>query len=365
MSMLREKNLPVISTGLLSLVFGLISGVCLLAGTAAAARVDNLYSATVTLSANAPQPLNEAFERALGHVLVKVTGLPEAGRDAARAGLLPNPASLVQQYSRLPDNQLSAQFDASAIRAALDSAGLPVWGENRPMVAVWLAVDSGGGKRVILSDGSGNPTGRADDIATLRDRLVRSADARGLPVVLPLVDAEDLGGVSFADIWGNFQAPVMQASQRYGADAILLGRANSLNVADDQIRWTLTLGSEQASWRGDITTGPGQAADYLAQRLATYADSADTLRVLVRNVDTLEKYGQLKNYLNTLNIVEQATVARVNEDQLEFDLIVRGDALRLESVLNRSRLLQPASSETDMLETGRLPDLVYAWAADP
>ena len=363
--MLREKNLPVISTGLLSLVFGLISGVCLLAGTAAAARVDNLYSATVTLSANASQPLNEAFERALGQVLVKVTGLPEAGRDAARAGLLPNPASLVQQYSRLPDNQLSAQFDARAIRAALDSAGLPVWGENRPMVAVWLAVDSGGGKRVILSDGSGNPTGRADDIATLRDRLVRSADARGLPVVLPLVDAEDLGGVSFADIWGNFQGPVMQASQRYGADAILIGRANSLNVSDDQIRWTLTLGSEQASWRGDITTGPGQAADYLAQRLATYADSADTLRVLVRNVDTLEKYGQLKNYLSTLNIVEQATVARVNADQLEFDLIVRGDVQRLESVLNRSRLLQPASSETDMLEAGRLPDLVYAWAADP
>lgn len=365
MSILREKNLPVISTGLLSLVFVLISGLYLQANTAAAARVDNLYSATVTLSANAPQPLNKAFERALGQVLVKVTGLPEAGRDAARAGLLPNPASLVQQYSRLPDNRLSAQFDARAIRAALDSAGLPVWGENRPLVAIWLAVDSGGGKRLILSDGSGKTTGSKDKVDALRSGLVRSADERGLPVVLPLVDAEDLGGVSFSDIWGNFQGPIMQASQRYGADAILIGRANSFDMADDQIRWTLTSGSEQASWRGDISTGPGQAADYLAQRLATYADSADTLRVLVRNVDTLEKYGQLKNYFSGLNIVEHATVARVNADQLEFDLIVRGDVQRLEGVLSRSRMLQPASIETDALEAGRLPDLVYVWAADP
>jgi hypothetical protein len=365
MNMLRENNAPAISTGLPSLMLALLSGLCLLADTALAARVDNLYSATVSLSATAPQPLNDAFARALGQVLVKVTGLPEAGRDAARAGLLPDPASLVQQYSRLPDNQLSAQFDARAIRAALDLAGLPVWGENRPLVAIWLAVDSGGGQRVILSDGSASSARNVDKVDVLRVGLARAADERGLPVVLPLVDAEDLGSVSFADVWGNFRGPVLQASQRYGADAILMGRANSLDGDDDQIRWTLTSGSEQVSWRGDITTGPGQAADYLAQRLATYADSEDTLRVLVTNVDTLEKYGQLKNYLANLNIVEQATVARANADQLEFDLIVRGDVQRLESTLNRSRLLQPASSEADMLETGRLPDLVYALASEP
>jgi hypothetical protein len=365
MNMLRENNAPAISTGLPSLMLALLSGLCLLADTAVAARVDNLYSATVSLSATASKPLNDAFARALGQVLVKVTGLPEAGRDAARAGLLPDPASLVQQYSRLSNNRLSAQFDARAIRAALDLAGLPVWGENRPLVAIWLAVDSGGGQRVILSDGSASSARNVDKVDVLRAGLAQAADERGLPVVLPLVDAEDLGSISFADIWGNFRGPVTQASQRYGADAILIGRANSLEADDDQIRWTLTSGSEQASWRGDLNSGPGQAADYLAQRLATYADSADTLRVLVTNVDTLEKYGQLKNYLAKLNIVEQATVARANADQLEFDLIVRGDVQRLETAMNRSRLLQPASSESDMLETGRLPDLVYAWASEP
>ncbi len=365
MSMLRVNNTPAILTGFLPQVAALLGLACLPVDLAWAARVDGLYGATVTLSADAANPLNEAFGRALDQVLVKVTGMPEAGRDAARASLLPDAAGLVQQYSRLPDNQLSAQFDARAIRSALDSAGLPVWGEDRPLVVIWLAVDSGGGRRSILSDGSASLPLTSSNIDTLRDVLALAADMRGLPVVFPLVDAEDLGVVSFADIWGDFRGPIMQASKRYGADAFLIGRARNMDVEDDSVRWTLTIGSEQASWRGNIANGPEQAAEYLAQRLATYADSADTLRVLVMNVDTLEKYGQLKKYLSTLNIVEQATVARANGDQLEFELIVRSDLQRLERTLDRSRLLQPASSETDMFELGRLPDLVYTWAVAP
>jgi hypothetical protein len=299
--------------------------------------------------------------------------LPEVGRDAARVGLLPEASSLVQQYSRLPDNQLKANFDPRAIRAALDSAGLPVWGENRPLVIVWLALDEGGGERIILSDRSdGLSEGFADveagseviELDVLRDILEESAQQRGLPLVLPLVDSQDLGLISFADIWGDFRGPVIQASQRYSPDAILTGKADARDISNELIRWTITIGSERASWQGSIAAGPGQAAEFLAQRLATYADSADSVRVLVTNIDTLEKYGELKNYLDTLNVVEQATVARVDGDEIEFDLVVRGDLQRLERSLERSRFLLPASSETDMLEVGRLPDLVYAWSED-
>jgi len=329
------------------------------------ARVDDLYSATVPLSPNAANPLNDAFGRALGEVLVKVTGLPDAGSAAARVGVLSDAGKLVQQYSRLPGNKLSARFDPRAVRRALDAGGLPVWAENRPLVAIWLAVDTGAGRRLILSEGSDESERTLAQVDELRDALLQSADSRGLPMVLPLVDAQDLGVVTFADIWGDFPGPVTQASQRYGADAILIGRTRSADVANDQVRWTLTIGNERAAWQGTIVSGPAQAADILAQRLATYADSAGTLRVLVRNVDTLEQYGQLRKYFAGLSIVEQSSVAHVNANDLEFELVVRGDAQRLERTLNRSRLLQPISSESDTLETGRPPDLVYAWASDP
>jgi hypothetical protein len=373
MSHFRVNNSPMISPLNFCRALLVLVSVSLSGNFAMAARVDDLYAATVSLSATANNPLKDAFERALEQVLVKVTGLPEAGRDAARVGLLPEASSLVQQYSRLPDNQLKANFDPRAIRAALDSAGLPVWGENRPLVIVWLALDEGGGERIILSDRSdGFSDGLAEVAAgpeviqldVLRDILEQSAQQRGLPVVLPLVDSQDLGLISFADIWGDFRGPVMQASQRYSADAILTGKADARDISNELIRWTITIGSERASWQGSIAAGPEQAAEFLAQRLATYADSADSIRVLVTNIDTLEKYGELKSYLGTLSIVEQATVARVDGDEIEFDLVVRGDRQRLERTLERSRFLLPASSETDMLEVGRLPDLVYAWSED-
>ena len=333
---------------------------------ASAARVEDLYTATVELDSMAANPQQDAFARALGEVLVKVTGLPEAGATEARLGALSNATQLVQQYRRLPENRLQASFNAGALRDALDEAGLPVWGNNRPLVAVWFALDAGDGNRMILSEASGESEVGLDEgqIEALRELLVETAVARGLPMVLPLVDAEDLGVVSFADLWGDFPGPVMLASQRYGADAVLVGRARSTAAGINKVRWSLTMANEQHGWEGSAASGPAQTAGLLAQRLATTADSAGTLRVLVRDVDTLEKYGRLRQYFATLSIVERSAVAHVDGNELEFELVVRGDVQRLESALSRSRLLQPASIESDLMELGRLPDLVYTWAED-
>ncbi len=335
----------------------------MLAAPAGAVRVDDLYSSTVGISADARDPLNDAFGRALDQVLMKVTGQPGAGQTAGLS-IRRNPGALVQQYTRLPQNRLRARFDAKAIRAALDSAGLPVWGEVRPLVATWVAVDSGGGRRVIVSEGAGKSLEAQGSVDALRIALTATADSRGLPIVFPLVDAVDLRGVSFTDIWGNFREPVVQASERYRAEAVLIGRARSLNPSDDRTRWTLRLGNEELNWTGDINAGPAKAAEYLAQRLATFADAADTLRVRVRDVDTLDKYGQLQKYFASLNIVERAAVARVNANEVEFDLVVRGDVRRLEATLNRSRLLQAVDSDAADLEFGRVPDLIYGWQSD-
>jgi hypothetical protein len=333
---------------------------------ASAARVEDLYTATVELDSMAANPQQDAFARALGEVLVKVTGLPEAGATEARLGALSNASQLVQQYRRLPENRLQASFNAGALRDALDEAGLPVWGNNRPLVAVWFALDAGDGNRMILSEASGESEAGLDEgqIEALRELLVDTAVARGLPMVLPLVDAEDLGVVSFADLWGNFPGPVMLASQRYGADAVLVGRARSTAAGINKVRWSLTMANEQHGWEGSAASGLAQTAGLLAQRLATTADSAGMLRVLVRDVDTLEKYGRLREYFANLSIVERSAVAHVDGNELEFELVVRGDVLRLESALSRSRLLQPASIESDLMELGRLPDLVYTWAED-
>ncbi|MDP7271562.1 MAG: hypothetical protein QGG65_09525, partial [Gammaproteobacteria bacterium] len=104
---------------------------------------------------------------------------------------------------------------------------------------------------------------------------------------------------------------------------------------------------------------------FFAQRLATYADSAGALRVLVTDVDSLDAYGQLQNYFGSLNIVESASVVRVNGDSVEFELVVRGDLSRLSRALDANRQLQSVAiraAEEYLNTISRRPDLVYAWS---
>lgn len=330
-------------------------------GDARAAPVSGLYGSVVDLKKGSSAPSRENFNEALSWVLVKVTGLSDAESTAARARLFPNASGLVQQYSLQPDDQVYVEFDSAAVRKVLDAAGLPVWGTDRPLVAVWLAVDSGGGRRYILSGGSvsGGAQGEAED--ELRLAVTEMADGRGLPIVLPLVDAQDLARVSFSDIWGDFRDPVVNASQRYGAEAVLIGRSRSMSPDSQGVRWTLIAGGEQAAWQGSVISGPAEAAAFLSRRLATYADSAGSLRVQVMGINNLDKYGRILKYFRSLNIVDSASVARVNANSVEFELVVRGDTRRLSRTLDASQLLSPVTQPLGTLDSGRPPDLVYTW----
>ena len=326
-----------------------------------AVRVDSIYSAEVDMpTGNAA--LTRAFNQAFSRVLVKVSGLPALGSAAARRSLTSDASSMVRQYSRLADERIRVDFDAAAVRRLLDEAGQPVWGNERPLLALWYAIDAGNGRREILS-GDAEPLSRGStqvrDI--LREQLLNAADERGLPVVLPLVDAQDLARVSFSDVWGDFREPLLAASRRYAADAVLIGRARSLAAADGRVRWTLATRNDYQVWEGSVSDGPARAAEYLAQRLATYANKSGALRVVIANVDSLDAFGRLSRYFRSLNIVENATVAGVRADRVEFELQVRGDRGRLQAALAGNGSLTELG-EAAMPVSGRRPDLMYRWS---
>jgi len=327
-----------------------------------ATRVPNLFGADVDATGASGSGLDAAFDAALALVLVKVTGLPEAGDPAARKRLFPNPAALVQKYTVQPGNRLRVDFDPTVMRRALDRAGLPLWDADRPLVAIWLAVDVGADARFILSDGSAGNMELADfPLADMQQALLSVAGERGLPVVLPLLDAQDITRVKFGDVWEVVREPVLAASERYGAEAVLIGRTNSLDVNDQTVRWTLLIGDDEASWQGTIAAGPAEAATVLSRQLATYADAGGAQRVIVTGVASLAGYGSLLQYFRSLPIVEQASIARVDGQTVEFDLAVRGDADRLRRTLDTSAFLSATNQPQASAAAPRGAELVYAF----
>ena len=346
--------------GALTQVTGLMwlaAMILLQAPEAGAVRVTSIYAAEAELDTRG-EGLDRAFDTALGKVLVKVSGLPALGNDAARKSLVPDARELVLKHARLPDGRVRVEFYGARLRQILDDAGQPVWGDDRPLVAIWYAVDDGSGKRQILQ--SSDMLEFAAEADLLRASLDTVADERGLPMMFPLLDAEDLRNVNFADLWGDFHEPIFAASSRYGAEVILIARARSLSAEEPRVRWTIATATEQYAWEGFAADGPAMAAEFLAQRLGTYADSSGALRVVVSGVDTLDKFGQLRNYLRSLTVIESRTIARINNDRIEFDLIVRGDVESLALVLDKARLLT-RSTTSRLVSISRMPDLVYIW----
>jgi len=168
-----------------------------LPGAVPAARCADLYAASAPAPDGPAAGNTAAFGAALRQVLVKVSGRQAAGEQAVVASF-GDPAALVQQFRRDAAGNLWAQFDPAAVRRGLARANLSAWGEDRPTTLVWLVWDSGAGEIDLVS---GSATGGT--AGALRQQLLEAAEARGVPVMLPLRDAPDLAAVGAADALGD------------------------------------------------------------------------------------------------------------------------------------------------------------------
>src|SRR6185437_11072211 len=115
-----------------------------------AVRVHSIYQAQIPVPSQSSPVRFQAAKAGLAQVLVKVSGdslilesKPELKASLDRAG------SWIQEYSYsvLPHVTksmpylLTMRFDAEAVNKLLLESGSPIWGQNRPLILVWLVVD--------------------------------------------------------------------------------------------------------------------------------------------------------------------------------------------------------------------------------
>jgi len=316
-----------------------------------AATLEDLYSVTVTRSAElapdqAPRTQEDEIRFAMGQLLLKVTGRVDAALEPALAELLQNAGEYVAQIGSLDRETLLVTFDAHAIDAALVARDQPIWGPERPLTLLWLAIDTGQGERGILAAGEPFSDISAEFLqlqTTFREELITVADERGLPLALPLMDLQDIGALSFIDIWGGFNAQVQQASMRYGADAVLSGRARVTGLGVN-VQWTLLRHGEQLRLGGSsMRDGLDRLADFYAAEFSTLGDVRATL-ITVLGVDTLDDYGRLMRYLESLSLLASVgTDVDFEDGALSVRVDTRADMAVLERVLGLSTMLTPSS----------------------
>ncbi|MGH8494556.1 MAG: DUF2066 domain-containing protein [Gammaproteobacteria bacterium] len=341
------KLIPIIAARFCAL----LCGAWLFAPSAVAVTFEGLYEAEVPVESQAAELRPEALQRALVTVLVRVTGRREVAADPAVASLLDTTEQFVQQFGYTVDDTLRVVFDGTALRDALLDAGQPVWGSERPATLLWLAIDSGSGQRTLIG---------ADSASDVTELLESVATQRGIPLVLPLLDSEDLARVSFSDVWGGFDEAILAASERYGADAVLVGRAGRSVDGRLLVRWILHFRDQREEWRSTLDDGIQHAADRFARVFAPAGDRLlRAVRIDVSGIDGLRAYGAVSQFLESLTLVQSVGVEEVADDRVVFRVALRGEAETLDRAISLGHILEPVGADNPDQQTRAGADLNY------
>ena len=312
-------------------------GICTLAlmclGVAGQAAVfEGLYEAEVPDPGTELEAQDAAFREALGLVLTRMSGQRDVALRAEAAPILDNARGYVQQFGSTEDDKLRVSFDGAALETDMAAYRLPRWGSHRPATLLWLGVDYSGGTRALLG---------ADDESEILRAVTVSANERGVPLILPLMDSVDRENLSFVDVCGRFADKIQAASARYQADAVLTGCARRRSTAGLAVEWELYFGGGRERWSGRVANGIHRVADTFA---ATFADRAEgtgsEILLLVSGMDSFRTYGQVYRYLANLTLIEKVSVDQVSRQTMRFRISILGDIRRLEDAIAVGRLLE-------------------------
>ncbi len=307
--------------------------------------MEDPYSVQVPVPDQSPEARSEAFQRALAAALLKIVGHEVTVP-------LPQAEPLVEQYAyqETPEGwQLWVRFQRDALNRWLQEHGMPIWG-MRPSVILWLAIEEDGRRRLL---------GEGDE--RLAPLLLEEASRRGLPLILPLLDLEDLSKVKVGWVWGDFFESLGEASKRYGAEVMLVGKV--LRRGQGWLGdWTLYMGGDAERWqvRGSLDavlrSGVDGAADRLARRLAVVPRSTSTsLAIRVFDVDSFDSYVDTRRYLERLPAVEAVWPRELGPESVLFRVRLKGMMEEIEQAIAVEGKLIPLSVSEGVLEYRRRP----------
>lgn len=298
---------------------GCLALVCI---SAQAETVSGLYQVREPLAGQGSEARAEATSKAFDTLVLRLTGDPKAPQSQALAGLRKDPQQIVNQVGSEagPPESVLVEFDPGSTERALRKAGLALWGSNRPAIIGWWLNDGIEGSNLV-GDGQ-----------SAAEPLHRAAQHRGLPLRLPLADLQEQLVADAKHIEGKDPTALREASERYGADALLAVHAREAD-GKWQGKWQLWLGDDREQGTAE---GADQAAladavllavsNRLAPRYVTRPGASSELLVQVEGMN-LAHYAELSRVLEPygarLQMAEGSTLTYAvsgNREQLRAQL---------------------------------------------
>jgi hypothetical protein len=299
-----------------------------------AETVSNLYQVRQPVNGQSPDERTRATQAAVDTLVLRLTGDAKAVQGSALAKVRQDPQQIISQfgYEAGPPETLLVDFDPASTDRALRQAGLSLWGSNRPTILGWWLIDATDGSNLV-GDGQ-----------SAAEPLRRAAQHRGLPLRLPLADLGEQSVGTAKNLEGSDAAPLREASERYGADALLAVHARE-DGGQWQGKWRLWLGDQRE--QGNATGATSEAladavllavSQRLAPRFVVKPGASSGMLVEVQGMN-LERYAQLMRLLDPYG----AHLKSVEGDRIVYE--VSGSAEQLRSQLALGKLQEVPAGE--------------------
>lgn len=339
------------------------AGLCLFILTSAvfAVRVSALYQAKIPVSSQSAEERNRVIQAGLAQVLIKVSGNPQITSNPHVKARLGSANSLMQEFSYASQPATSAKpyvlqldFDSEGINNLLREAGSPIWGQNRPLILVWLESEIPNQPAEMITSDSAN---------FILPILKQQADRRGLPIIFPAMDVTDLSQVSANDIVTMAIPVLTNAAKRYGSDAILVGRMIQ-NSNGYTTQWNLVMGDDQWSWtlagktpEDALSSLADNVANTLAGRYASLLTNSVQAKITLKitGISEDDDLSQLMNYLKHLTPVTDVQVDGVTGTDVIVSISLRGTQNSFLQAISIGQKLTRVSDDTNQTMA------VYQW----
>lgn len=338
--------------------FRLLLLICLLSPLATfAVELSKLYVAKVDAELSTKQGLSVGFDQ----VMIRASGQRSVLQHPVIQEHKKRLRDYIVQYGHIEEEGrrwLEVTFNQEAIERLLRLANQPIWGSLRPLTLVWLVQEQNFSRELV---GESSPL-------LQQARVAQMTQERGVPVILPLLDLDDMMQVEAADVWGHFLEPVQQASLRYNPDQIVLAKLYQPTENQYELQWRIypfSDGGESAvltPWYQGQISGESpellaqwwqQMSDVLGQRFATQTAGmeAETIDIAIHNLTDLPRVLAAEKSLSAMAMVSTASLQQLDASRALFSIQLLGTADDFFNALKLDKRLQPLELEPKKFES--------------